>query len=87
MWYFVIYILGIILSIFFLKKFGKRIGFDYTPNKDSYWDDWQSNTEAYLAFSIVWPLFFAVLAFWGTWSLLFKFTDWVLNNGSKEEVL
>lgn len=73
-----IYIVGFILTLTFLKLFGKKIGIDYDFQDNSY-DDWQNNAQAYLAFSITWvitaPMFLIVVFF----KLLYKFTQWFLK--------
>jgi hypothetical protein len=78
MLFFTIYIVGFILTLTFLKLFGKKIGIDYDSVENSY-DDWENNAQAYLAFSITWiitaPMFLTVVFF----KLLYKFTQWFLK--------
>lgn len=76
--YITIYIVGFIITLTFLKLFGKKIGIDYDSQDNSY-DDWENNAQAYLAFSITWvitaPMFLIVVFF----KLLYKFTQWFLK--------
>lgn len=73
-----IYIIGFILTLTFLKLFGKKMGIDY-DSVDNTYDDWDNNAQAYLAFSITWvitaPMFLIVVFF----KLLYRFTQWFLK--------
>jgi hypothetical protein len=75
------YILGFILSVVMLKKFGKALDVDHydDPKDYSNYDDWDSNAQAYTSFSIMWPLFWVGMGLGGFWSLLMKFTNNVIN--------
>ena len=74
----VIYIVGFVLTLTFLKLFGKRIGIDYDSFDNNY-DDWDNNAQAYLFFSLFWvvvaPMFLIIVFF----KLLYKFTQWFLK--------
>ena len=76
--YIVIYLVGFILTLTFLKLFGKKIGIDYDSGDNAY-DDWQDNASAYLFFSITWivtaPMFIVVVLI----KSLYKFTQWFLK--------
>lgn len=76
--YILIYIIGFITTLTFLKLFGKKIGLDYDSIENSY-DDWDDNAQAYLFFSIMWfavaPMFLIVVFF----KSLYKFTQWFLK--------
>jgi len=56
-----IYILGYVSMLGFLITFGKKFGFDkYDSNRiRSYsdYDDYDSNAEAYVFWSVGWPIF------------------------------
>ena len=55
----IVYGIGFILSLIFLSYFGKKIGWGhYDPPHDDYYDDYDSNADAYFAFSTMWPLFY-----------------------------
>lgn len=78
MMYFLIYVVGFILTLTFLKLFGKKMGFDYDSFDNTY-DDWDNNAQAYLFFSLFWfiisPMFLIIMFF----KLLYKFTQWFLK--------
>jgi hypothetical protein len=77
--YILIYIIGFILTLTFLKLFGKKLDIDYDPPHVSDYDDWENNAQAYLAFSITWiatvPMFTVVVIV----KLLYKFSQWFLK--------
>ena len=77
--YILIYIIGFILTLTFLRLFGKKIGIDYDPPHEPDYDDWQNNAQAYLFFSITWivtaPMFLFVVLI----KSLYKFTQWFLK--------
>jgi hypothetical protein len=77
--YVVVYIIGFIMTLTFLKVFGKKIGIDYDPPHDSGYDDYDDNAQAYLFFSITWivtaPMFLVFVLF----KSLYKFTQWFLK--------
>ena len=76
--YLLIYIVGFLLTLTFLRLFGKKIGIDY-DNVETAHDDWQNNAQAYLFFSIFWivtaPMFIIVVIM----KLLYRFTEWFLK--------
>ena len=74
-----IYPIGFLLTLTFYKYFGKKIGFDYDPPHEPDWDDWQSNSSAYLAFSIGWPVIVPMLLIMGFFKLMYKLTKWYLK--------
>ena len=75
----IIYIFGFILTLTFLKLFGKKMGIDYDPPHEPDYDDYKNNTEAYLFFSLSWfvtaPMFIIVIFF----NSLYKFVQWFLK--------
>jgi ABC-type dipeptide/oligopeptide/nickel transport system permease subunit len=77
--YILIYIIGFILTLTFLKLFGEKIGIDYDPPHEPDYDDWQNNAQAYLGFSLTWiataPMFLFVVLI----KSLYKFTQWFLK--------
>ena len=77
--YVIIYIVGFILTLTFLKLFGKKMDIDYDPPHEPDYDDWQNNTQAYLGFSLAWvvtaPMFIIVVIV----KLLYKFTQWFMK--------
>jgi len=77
--YVLIYIVGFMITLTFLRLFGKKIGIDYDPPHGSDYDDYDDNAQAYLFFSITWivtaPMFMIVVIF----KLLYRFTQWFLK--------
>jgi hypothetical protein len=73
-----IYIIGFFLTLTFFKYVGVKIGFDY-DNRKMEWDDWESNEQAFTAFSIFWPVIIPMLLVIGIWKIVFKFGKWFLN--------
>ena len=74
----VIYIVGFILTLTFLKLFGKKMGIDYDSQENSY-DDWQNNAQAYMFFSLTWIVTAPMFVFVVTIKLLYRFTQWFLK--------
>jgi hypothetical protein len=76
---FLIYIIGFILTLTFLKLFGKKMEIDYDPPHDDDYDDYKNNAEAYIFFSLSWfvtaPIFLVVIIV----QLLYKFSQWFLK--------
>jgi len=77
--FFLIYVVGFILTLTFLKLFGKKMEIDYDPPHDDDYDDYKNNAEAYLFFSLSWfvtaPIFLVVVIV----QLLYKFSQWFLK--------
>jgi hypothetical protein len=66
-----IYLTGYFVTLTFLKFFGKKLGVDFDGG--SPWlDDFQSNAEAYSAFSLFWFLTVPIALVMGSLSLLDK---------------
>ena len=74
-----IYIIGFILTLTFLKLFGKKMGIDYDPPHEPDHDDWHNNTQAYLVFSLFWFVIMPILLVVGIIQLLYKFSQWFLK--------
>lgn len=75
-----IYPIGFLLTLTFLKFFGERIGMGcYDPPHESDWDDYKSNAEAYLTFSIGWFVIMPMLMIAGIWKGLVKFNEWFIK--------
>lgn len=74
-----IYLIGFLITLTFLKFFGKKLGFDYDPPHEYYYDDYKSNAEAYLSFSLFWPVVLGMGLIIGPFILLFKFGEWYLK--------
>jgi hypothetical protein len=72
-----IYLIGFILTMTFLKFFGKKILIDY-DNADLY-DDYHSNAEAYTVFSSVWFITIPVGIIMGSVMLMLVFSGWYMK--------
>ena len=76
----IIYPIGFLLTLTFFKYFGVKIGLDYDEwSKNEWYDDYESNAEAYLVFSVAWPLTMTLLIVIGTWALLRVLVDLYLD--------
>ena len=75
----VIYIIGFILTLTFLKLFGKKLEIDYDPPYEPGYDDWQNNAQAYMFFSLTWIVTAPMFVFVVTIKLLYRFTQWFLK--------
>lgn len=77
--YVLYYIIGFILTLTFLKLFGKKMGIDYDPPHEPDYDDYENNAQAYLFFSLFWfvtgPIFIIV----GLIQVLYKFSQWFMK--------
>jgi hypothetical protein len=75
-----IYPLGFLITLTFFKYFGKRIGFDYDNyDKSSWYDDWESNEEAYFGLSTMWFMIVPVLILVGLFKGLYIISKWYLK--------
>ena len=75
-----IYPLGFLITLTFFKYFGKRIGFDYDEwNKDGWYDDWESNEQAYFGFATMWFMVVPVLIVVGMYKGLYAISKWYLK--------
>ena len=69
-----IYLIGFIMTLIFLSKFGKKLGMDYSQEKTYVdYDDYDSNLQAYTVFSLTWPLLWIAGIIVGSWKLLTLF--------------
>jgi len=75
-----IYPLGFLLTLAFFKHFGERLGFNYDEwSENSWYDDWESNADAYLAFATLWFVVMPIITAVGIVVLLRKFSKWYLK--------
>jgi hypothetical protein len=74
-----IYLIGFVISLTFLKYFGKRLGIDYDQDEPYSYDDWESNEQAYFGFSIFWFVLAPIATVVGIFVLLQKFSKWYLK--------
>jgi len=77
----IIYPIGFLLTLTFFKYFGVKIGFDYTrdANDIDWYDDWDSNEQAFTSFSLLWVIIIPMLLILGSWKTIFTFGKWFLN--------
>jgi hypothetical protein len=76
-----IYIIGFFLTLTFFKYFGVKIGFDYDKyaSEGGWYDDWESNEQAFTAFSLFWPVIIPMMLIIGIFNLIFKFGKWYIK--------
>jgi hypothetical protein len=75
-----VYVLGFFLSILVLKKYAKQWDMDgYDPPHGDYYDDYSSNAEAYMSWSLGWPIFWLFTGIFGFFSLLKKLVQKILD--------
>ena len=71
--YVLYYIIGFMVTLTFLKLFGKKVGIDY--DESHAYDDWDNNAQAYTFFSLIWfvvaPLYLIIMIF----VLVYKFVE------------
>ena len=74
----IVYVIGVVLSLIFLNKYGKQLGWgDYDPPHGDWYDDYPSNAHAWLAFSTIWPIFYAFNILFGIHKLCLMFSRYV----------
>lgn len=82
LYFIVVYIIGYFLTLFILHRFKKELGVDCYDKKsmdlDEY-DDYESNAEAYVSWSLFWPL----LIIAGVVVLIWKFLIWTSRKMEK----
>jgi len=76
-----IYLIGFFLTLTFFKYFGVKIGFDYDKweSESGWYDDWESNEQAFTAFSLFWFIVIPILLILGIFKMIFNFGKWYLN--------
>jgi len=81
----VIYIIGFILSLLFLSRYGEKIGIGGYDEPKTYvnYDDYSSNASAFTAFSLIWPIFYGLLLIVGIRLLLITFTQFLITINKK----
>ena len=56
------YVIGFFISLLCLHGFKRELDLDnYDPPHPAYYDDYDSNAHAYVAFSLMWPIFWFFL--------------------------
>lgn len=75
------YVLGFVVSLMLMHKYKKKLGIDnYDPPHESCYDDWDSNAEAYLWFSLGWPLWWFMYLLKFIYDKLIKFSKYIGND-------
>lgn len=72
--FFVVYVIGYVVSLIVLIKWGKKMGFDYSGPHDGWYDDYGSNKEAYTAISFASWVFLVVMGIVFAYKGLMKIT-------------
>ena len=86
--WFGIYAAGFVVTFILLAIFGRKFGIDYDGPKDySNYDDYNSNAEAYVAWSVAWPMLAFFGTFIGTYMLLTLLATLILNISWTKEKL
>ena len=64
-----IYIIGYFASLWAMHSYKKQLGIDdYEPPHDEYYDDYESNAEAYVIISFIWQLFWFAMILKLVWN-------------------
>ncbi len=75
------YVLGFVVSLMLMHKYKKQLGIDnYDPPHESYYDDYDSNAEAYIWFSLGWPLFWFIMLIVFLYKHLLRFSKYIGND-------
>lgn len=71
-----IYAIGYFISLFAMHKYKEQLDINhYDPPHDGWYDDWDSNAEAYVGISFAWPLFWAGMVIALFWKILIKLSN------------
>ena len=68
--FFIVYIIGYILTLFMLIKWGKKMGFDYSGPHHGWYDDYSDNKTAYTSISFFSWVFIFIMSIAGLWKCL-----------------
>jgi hypothetical protein len=75
------YVFGFVVSLMLMHKYKKQLGIDnYDPPHESYYDDWDSNAEAYIWFSLGWPLWWFIMLIVFLYKQLLRFSKYIGND-------
>ena len=83
--YIAIYLVGVVTSLFALHKWKEELDVDHYDDTDDIYlyDDWESNAQAFTAFSIMWPVFWGVKFIVLSWDLLVRLSGLIENKLNK----
>jgi len=74
----IIYAVGFPIHLVLLHLFAKKLGWDhYDPPHVEYYDDYDNNAQAYVAFSLGWPLFVIGNLVYGGGILLVRLSKYI----------
>jgi hypothetical protein len=77
--YLIIYVIGFLITLFSLHKWKKELDIDNFDNHDDdeYYDDWDSNAQAYAVWSLGWPIVLAFLVGHILWKAILTLSKWI----------
>lgn len=74
--FFLIYVIGFVASLWIMHNFKDELDINhYDPPHPEYYDDYENNASAYVAFSFMWPIFWFMKLMVFCWSLLVKLSE------------
>ncbi len=82
------YIIGYIETLILLVLFGKKyLGIDYDNQKNKDYDDWNSNSQAYVGWSFVWFMVWGFVIIAIIWKTLVHSTEYLMKLTNNYEVV
>jgi len=74
--YAIIYAIGYFISLHAMHRFKVELGIDhYDPPHEGWYDDYDSNAEAYVSISFAWPIFWFGMGLGLIWKGLLKISN------------
>lgn len=73
----VIYVIGFIITLFILHKWNKELDIDNYDNSDNEHGDWNSNAQAYAAWSLAWPFVILFISCVSAWKGSLMLSKWI----------
>lgn len=84
-WYLIIYVIGLFVSLYSIHRWKDELKVNNYDNEENEFGDWDSNAEAFMAFSIAWPLFWGVNLLILIYQLLLKLSITIEKEISKQD--
>jgi hypothetical protein len=84
-WYLIIYVVGIVVSLYSIHKWKDSLKVNDYDSEENMYGDWESNAEAFMAFSIAWPLFWGFQLLIYLYNLLLKLSIIIEKEISKQD--
>lgn len=84
-WYLIIYVVGFFVSLYSIHRWKDKLEVDHYDNNTNEYGDWDSNAEAFMAFSIGWPFFWGLHLLIYIYHLLLKLSIVVGKEISKQD--